>query len=279
MKKILFLLCLPIATFGQMSGLDYHKVSFKLDSLLIIAKDTGKYILEYERLPLDSLMETEFFIASKVYSRKRNYKKFQTSVKKSFEAGQTSEVIINYNSRIPEKEKIGLLDLELEMKKKYFSKVPKEVYDGIKNLVVVDSRIRDLNMRRQVNDKVVKTVDSLTLLQLHSIIQKHGMITERKHGALFNDFFYLILHCAMYNYKDHEWMRKLFYKAVIDGDARPDLYAYFVDRFEVINKREQIYGSMTNSNAVKDWKRVDQKRKEIGTCNLWNWKLLRKGRF
>jgi len=268
-----------MASFGQISGLHYHKVCFKLDSLLVIAKDTVKYLQEYEKLPLDSLMENEFFIAGKVYSRKGNYEKFRIAAKKSFEAGQTSEVIIDYNSRLPDDEKKGLLDLELEMKKKYFSNVSKELYDELSELNIVDSRIRDLNIRKLADYRLVKTIDSVTLSQLRKLIQKFGMLTERKHGALFNKFFYLIIHCTMYNYKDHEWMRKLFYKAVMDGDVRPDLYAYFVDRFEVINGREQIYGSMTNSNPVKDWKKVDENRKKIGACNLWNWKLLRKGRF
>jgi len=279
MKQILIFLFLPIATFAQTSGLHYHKVSFKLDSLLIIAKDTTRYLQEYEKLPLDSLMESEYFTAAKVYSRQRNYRKFQSAAKKSFEAGQTSEVMIAFNSSLPQKEKSELLDLELEMKKKYFSKISKELYDEINELSILDSRIRDLHIRKMADYSLVKIIDSLNLLQLRKLIQKFGMLTERKHGALFHKFFYLINHCAMYNYKDHEWMRKLFYQAVMDGDARPDLYAYFVDRYEVINKRPQIYGSMTNSNPVQDWKKVDENRKNIGACNLWDWKLLRRGRF
>ena len=109
MKKTLVLLCLPITTFGQISGLNYHRVSFTLDSLLIIAKDTAKYLHEYEKLPSDSLMESEYFTAAKVYSRQKNYEKFHSTAKKSFEEGQTSEVMIDFNSSLPQKEKFSCL--------------------------------------------------------------------------------------------------------------------------------------------------------------------------
>ena len=38
------------------------------------------------------------------------------------------------------------------------------------------------------------------------------MITEREDGALFNKFFYIIIHCAYYHKEDYELLRIMLFK-------------------------------------------------------------------
>jgi hypothetical protein len=279
MKLLIFVLCVPIITYSQSANFQYQKKSFKLDSLLSIVKDTSSYIKEYESLEVDSLLEKDIFMACRIYAKRRQYEKFQINAKKSMEAGQITEPFLNFNTHLPEKEKKELFNIEMDMKKLYFSKIPKNLYDEIKELVIVDSKIRNLNIYKKIDYSVVKIIDSVTLLKLHQLIEKYGMITERKHGALFNDFFYLIIHCTLYKFTDYEWMRKMLYKSVMNGDSDTNLYAYFVDRWEVLNKGEQLYGSFTNNTPIQDLKNVDIRRKAIGACSLWQWKIIRKGRM
>jgi hypothetical protein len=280
---VLFFCIIPCACIGQFNGLAYHQLKFNLDSLLTIARDTNQYLKKFENLPTDSLLETEIFTAARIYSIKKNYEKFRKYSILSMELGQSAQVIIDITSfdgtSIPAKEKKLLFASELDSWKNYFKIVDKYLFDEIKEMVIVDSKIRELYFLKKMDYAVVKTVDSVNIIAIRRIIDKYGMITERKHGALFHSFFSLINHCMYYNYKDFEWMRKLFYNAVMAGDVDPNEYAYFVDRFEVFNNRPQIYGSFKDNIQFLDKEKVDIRRRSIGTCNLQNWRLLRKGRM
>jgi len=56
---------------------------------------------------------------------------------------------------------------------------------------------------------------------------------------------------------------------------KPDIYSYYVDRYEEGKTGMQIYGTMFTPDEgflkFKDIKNVDIYRKEIGLCSLKTW--------
>lgn len=264
---------------GQTAKFKYQEKAFKLDSLLIIEKDTIGYFKYFESLNDSLLLEKDFFEAAKVYAIKKNFSRFELLSEKSFQLGQETTTFLNQIPSLPTIQTTRLLINELEMKKIYFEKTPYTLLEEIKEMCLIDAHLRDLNFKGIIPYKIVRHNDSINFINLNRIINKYGFINERDHGALFNRFFYLVIHCGYLDINSYEYFRKLFLKAVMEGKCDTHLYAYYVDRWEVLTKGALLYGSFNNKTPIQDIKNVDKRRASIGACSLANWRLLRKGKF
>lgn len=278
--KILLILLIPVLSFGQKNSIAYHKKSFEFDSLITIAKDTANYIKEFEKIRLSSFLESDIFTAIKIFSIKKKYDKVIEYSNKSLTLGQDIETIFDFtDGYLTDKIKLALNKNDCNQKKNYFNIVPKSLYLEISDMALVDSKLRELNMQKKVDNNTIRFNDSLNFNSIKEIIKKYGMLTERKQGALFNKFYYLLIHCSYYHNADYEFIRSHFYETVLDGDNKPDLYAYFVDRKESEINKGQMYGSFANPyegiGIINDIKNLDLRRLQIGACTFKNWVLLR----
>lgn len=265
---------------AQLTGFEYHKKSFELDSLLTIAKDTSLYMTEFEKINTDFLLESDIFQACKIFSIQKKYERFQFYAKQSMQKGQTAQTFIDlFDKNLPENEINILLDNECGAKKIYFTNVSRELYEQINNMALVDSKLRQLRLHNKLDYSIVRMIDSMNVINVKLLISKYGMITERKHGAIFNKLFYMLIHFSYYHVEDYEYFRIFFYTSVINGDSKPDLYAYYVDRYEISANGGQMYGSFANRyegiGKVNDIKNLNKRRFAIGACSIKNWLLLR----
>ncbi len=282
MKILIFLFLFVIIHFkgeAQQDKFKYQETAFKLDSLLIIEKDTIAYFKYFESLNDSFLLEKDFFVAAKVYANKKDFIKFELLSKKSFIRGQEASTFENSIVSLPPVQTKKLLINELEMKKLYFEKTPYDLYEDIKEMLLIDAHLRDLNFKGLIPYKLVRRNDSINFVNLNRIINKYGFINERDYGALFNRFFYLIIHCGYLDIDSYEYFRKPFLKAVIEGKCDTHLYAYYVDRWELLTKGALLYGSFNNKTPIQDINNVDKRRASIGACSLVNWRRLRKGKI
>ncbi len=282
MNRIIFyiLLLFPVNASAQIHGIAVHRQSFVLDSLILIAKDTTAYINKIKSITDSSLLESDLFFASKIFAAKKMFAEFRQYAVKSMEKGQPAQSFADICGRfLPAEERAVLFAAECAAKQKYFERVPPELFAAIKDMVVVDARIRELNFARKINYSVVRCIDSVNLLTIRKIINTYGMLTEARHGSLFNNFFYLIIHCCYYNNNDYTYMRDLFLKAVMAGEAKPDLYTYYVDRWVNITTNSQLYGAFANQGKITDAADVDKRRSAIGACSLQNWFKIRKAQL
>lgn len=278
-KFFCLLLIAPFSLKSQPIGFEYHKIDFKLDSLLTIAFDTTEYLNYFESLNDSLLLEKDIFMAARVYANKKNYKKFESQSKRSFQLGQQTSTFFNMIYPLPDIQIKNLINDELEGKKIYFQHVPYTLHDEIKEMALIDAHLRNLNFSGTIPYKIIRNNDSLNLLRIKFLVNKYGFLNERDFGALFNSFFYLLLHVSYSNLEDYQWVKKLFLKSVMAGSCDANLYAYFVDRWEFLTTKTLYYGSFNNKTPIQDIKNVDARRKAIGACTLENWRKLRKGKF
>lgn len=165
------------------------------------------------------------------------------------------------------------------MKKLYFQKVPYALYKEIKEMSTLDAELRRLNFSSVIPYKVIRYNDSLNLQRLKFLVNKYGFLNEKDYGALFNSFFYLINHCGYFDLDAYQWVKKLFLKTTSEGKCDANLYAYFVDRWEVMSTKMQYYGSFQAKIQIYDAPNINKRRTLIGLCSLENWRKLRKGKI
>ncbi|WDO12440.1 hypothetical protein MH928_14045 [Flavobacterium sp. WW92] len=123
--------------------------------------------------------------------------------------------------------------------------------------------------------KNMKTTDSLNLIQVEAIINKHGWLGSDKIGSQANTTLFMVIQHAELpaQIKYLPMMRE----AVKKGNARASSLALLEDRVALKQGKKQIYGSQiswnmkTNESFVaplEDPDNVDLRRAEVGLPNL-----------
>ena len=112
--------------------------------------------------------------------------------------------------------------------------------------------------------------DSINLIQVKSIIDKHGWLGPDEVGEQGASTLFLVIQHA--DYKTQVKYFPLLADAVKKGKARPQDLGYLEDRILVKEGKEQIYGSQVRTNesgvneffSIKDEVNVNKRRASVG---------------
>ena len=198
----------------------------------------------------------------------------------AIQMGQPAEL---FKYSFPAKYQLIILQNECSQKNIY----SKNIYRGLINEIDIIQRMRStltspIYYNPKFGDTVYTIINSMYKEKILSLIKDYGMITERKHGALFLKFYNIALPLFVNSDEDFEFLKNLLYPEVMKGNISSDYYAYFVDRYyyQYAKRGYQIYGSLGNLERgippIKDVKNIDKLRASIGACKLRSWLLLRK---
>lgn len=122
--------------------------------------------------------------------------------------------------------------------------------------------------------KIIRRVDSLNLLTVHSILMQYGWLSEKEVSELANEALWLVIqHSDLATQQNY---LSLMEKAVKGGKAKAKHYGYLVDRILVRQGKFQIYGSQFQGGSSSNLRPypigneplVNQRRKEIGLDSL-----------
>lgn len=176
-----------------------------------------------------------------------------------------------------------------------FYKVANEVLDKKLSLANYDLVLRkelqtiqkdDQALRGQLNDPmtdaekkqkwvIINELDSLNLIKIEKIFEKHGYPSKIKVGTRFSGTAFLVVqHSNLATMKKYY---KLFEDAVNKGDLEKPSFALFVDRYRMWSDEKQLYGSQVRDylgngkwafHPIEDEENVNKRRAEMGLGTL-----------
>jgi len=151
--------------------------------------------------------------------------------------------------------------LEVVYKK---DQVPRNRLDSIQNKYGFNSS--------QVREhwRLIEQNDSANIQVVASILDRYGWLSESKTSKIANSALFLVIQHA--GLAVQEKYKDILKKAVEKGNAKPNEYAYFLDRLNMRQGKLQIYGSQisisTNGKSyfypIKDEPNVNKRRKKVG---------------
>ncbi len=115
----------------------------------------------------------------------------------------------------------------------------------------------------------INELDSLNLIKIEKIFEKHGYPSKNKVGTRFSSTAFLVVqHSNLTAMKKHY---KLFEDAVNKGDLSKSSFALFVDRYRMWSGEKQLYGSQVKNNGggenyfhpIEDEENVNKRRAEM----------------
>lgn len=176
-----------------------------------------------------------------------------------------------------------------------FYKTANEVLDKKLSLANYDLFLRkelqtiqkdDQALRGQLNDAMsevekkqkwvkINELDSLNLIKIEKIFEKHGYPSKSKVGTRFSGTAFLVVqHSNLATMKKYY---KLFEDAVNKGDLEKPSFALFVDRYRMWSDEKQLYGSQVRDylgngkwafHPIEDEENVNKRRAEMGLGTL-----------
>lgn len=277
-KNLIFLILFPYNGFCQYNGLNYNKLISHLDSLLYIRNDSAAFLKKVSELPDSIFLEGHLQTVVEVAYARNDFEKFKKYARLDIEQGQK---ISTYGWLLGQKLTSSTLDSlnawDYECRRKFLRKVPQGLMESISEMAVVDAKFREMHYKGLIPFSIVQKNDSLNILIIKSIIRKYGMISERKYGALFHQFFYVILHCFQADIVSFNFMKNLLFDESKKGNINPYNYTYFVDRFSYLNFGYQVYGHLDPKGKIDNVQEVDRKRRELGISTINNWNKIKQG--
>ena len=144
----------------------------------------------------------------------------------------------------------------------------------------------DQALRGQLNDPMsevekkqkwvkINELDSLNLIKIEKIFEKHGYPSKSKVGTRFSGTAFLVVqHSNLATMKKYY---KLFEDAVNKGDLEKPSFALFVDRYRMWSDEKQLYGSQVRDylgngkwafHPIEDEENVNKRRAEMGLGTL-----------
>ena len=187
---------------AQIKGIEYQIKAFRLDSLLSISYDTVRYMKAIDELSLNYLLESDISQAVRVFAVKKKYDKALSYAYVSIRKGQDAAILQYY---FPLEYRHLLLDDQCNLQAEYHNEVPIELIqhiDEIRNLEIYCLALHD---NKKLADSVLRFIDSTNKILILAIIDKYGFITERKHGTLFNKFYFIAVHSFLNSKENYEF--------------------------------------------------------------------------
>lgn len=174
-------------------------------------------------------------------------------------------ILENPNLYFKSKQWLHLVKKEKKITHKFFKSIDSSVYAKI--LVMYN---KDQNIRKTTDGwtREIELVDSLNLVELKNIIRKHGWPGRQKigsRGAFYSDL--LLNHSGYVDYGFIMYLDPIVKKAVFEGNLRPFMYAFWVDRRQKMDLSPQLYGTcLSFSKPIKyqvELEDLDKRRDEI----------------
>lgn len=273
--KITFLLLL-IISFNSYAQ-DYKQIygiCNNADSILYIEKDTISYIEELKKIQGKNRFFQHEYNLSKKYLEINDTTNSLKHLLLAFKKGASLDIIpealsINHKNYLIKNYK----EQHLQYLKN--ENVSPDFLYGIHELLGSDQVIRVQFMDSIISEKEWIKTDSLNLITLLTLIDKHGFPTQKDYGSQFHVFYILMIHLP---YLDEDIYQKFlnFYKGnLLNGSIQPNLLAYFIDRHNYTEAKEQTYGSMADPYfgvaKINDEKNIEKRRKELylPSMNVW----------
>lgn len=140
-----------------------------------------------------------------------------------------------------------LVKKEKQLTRKFFKAIDSNLYAKIKSMYNKDQYIR------KTTDgwtREIELVDSLNWVEIKNIVKEKGWPGQQKigsRGAFYSDL--LLNHSFGADYMSFiMWLDPIVKQAVFEGNLRPFMYAFWIDRRQKMDGDLQLYGTYVSPN-------------------------------